>query len=63
MLDGEKVGVDPKTYKIISGRSYLFYNSFFVNTLSKWNSRTLNDTEEFIVNKSQSEWEMLKSPP
>lgn len=63
MLDGEKVDVDPKTYKIINGRSYLFYNSFFVNTLSKWNSRALDETEEFLVNESHSEWEMLKSLP
>jgi len=63
MLDGEKVEVDPKTYKIINGRSYLFYNSFFVNTLSKWNSRAMKETEEFLVKKSQTEWEMLKSPP
>jgi len=63
MLDGEKVNVDPKTYKIISGRSYLFYNSFFVNTLSKWNSRAMDETEELLVNQSRSQWEMLKSSP
>jgi len=63
MLDGEKVEVDPKTYKIINGRSYLFYNSFFVNTLSKWNSRAMDETEEFLVKKSQTEWETLKAPP
>ena len=51
MLDGEKVGIDPETYKIVDGQTLLFYNSFFANTLKKWNefllkhcatNRTLN---------------------
>jgi len=35
---GEKVEVDPETYKIIGGRLFLFYNAFFNNTLPKWNA-------------------------
>lgn len=34
---GEKVSVDPETFKIIDGKLYLFYNSFFNNTLKSWN--------------------------
>jgi len=34
---GEKVQVDPETYKIIEGKLYLFYNFYFTNTLKKWN--------------------------
>jgi YHS domain-containing protein len=34
---GEKVEVDPETFKIINGKLYLFYNSFFNNTLKSWN--------------------------
>lgn len=34
---GEKVSVDPETYKIVDGKLYLFYNSFFNNTLKSWN--------------------------
>jgi hypothetical protein len=34
---GEKVSVDPKTFKIIDGKLYLFYNKFFNNTLIDWN--------------------------
>ena len=34
---GEKVSVDPETFKIINGKLYLFYNSFFNNTLKSWN--------------------------
>lgn len=34
---GEKVTIDPETFKIVNGKLYLFYNSFFNNTLPKWN--------------------------
>jgi YHS domain-containing protein len=34
---GEKVEVDPETFKILDGELYLFYNKFFNNTLPKWN--------------------------
>ena len=34
---GEKVSVDPETFKIANGKLYLFYNRFFTNTLKDWN--------------------------
>ena len=34
---GEKVEVDPETFKILNGKLYLFYNAYFNNTLPKWN--------------------------
>lgn len=34
---GEKVKIDPETYKITEGRLYLFYNFWGNNTLSDWN--------------------------
>lgn len=34
---GEKVEIDPKTFKIVNGRLNLFYNKFFNNTLTDWN--------------------------
>jgi YHS domain-containing protein len=35
---GEKVEVDPETFKIKDGKLYLFYHSFTNNTLPKWNA-------------------------
>jgi YHS domain-containing protein len=35
--NGEKVDVDPQTFKIVDGKLYLFYNRFFNNTLKLWN--------------------------
>ncbi len=34
---GEKVEIDPETFKIINGQLYLFYNKLFNNTLKTWN--------------------------
>lgn len=39
---GEKVKVDPETYKIIDGRLYLFYNFWGNNTLASWNKNERN---------------------
>jgi len=32
-VNGEKVKINPETFKIIDGKLYLFYNAFFNNTL------------------------------
>ncbi|HMP92338.1 MAG TPA: YHS domain-containing (seleno)protein, partial [Phnomibacter sp.] len=34
---GEKVTIDPETFKIVDGKLYLFYHSWTNNTLTKWN--------------------------
>ena len=34
---GEKVEVDPETFKISNGKLYLFYHTWVNNTLTKWN--------------------------
>ena len=34
---GEKVKIDPQTFKIIDGKLYLFYNFWGKNTLIDWN--------------------------
>lgn len=39
---GEKVQVDPETFKIVNGKLYLFYNQFFNNTLKDWNKDESN---------------------
>lgn len=39
---GEKVEVDPATFKIADGKLYLFYHSWVNNTLTKWNKDEAN---------------------
>lgn len=34
---GEKVEINPETFKILNGKLYLFYNAYFNNTLNDWN--------------------------
>lgn len=50
-VDGEKVKVDPKTYKIVKGKLNLFYNFGFTNTLKPWNKN-----EEKLVKQARVNW-------
>lgn len=54
-LNGEKVPVDPETYKIKGGRLYLFYKAFLNNTLKKW-----NEDEETLLPKADLNWKIIK---
>jgi len=51
---GKKVEVDPETFKIIDGKLYLFYNSFFNNTLTDWNK-----DEKNLKAKADKNWSNL----
>ena len=48
--NGEKVNVDPETFKIVNGKLYLFYNRFFNNTLTNWNKDEANLKTKADVN-------------
>ncbi|WP_428231910.1 YHS domain-containing (seleno)protein [Flavobacterium sp.] len=39
---GEKVEINPETFKITDGKLFLFYNAFFNNTLKSWNKDEVN---------------------
>lgn len=52
--NGEKVKVDPETYKIVSGKLYLFYNFRFTNTLNSW-----NDDEKALKGKADTNWQKI----
>lgn len=51
---GEKVEVDPETYKIIGGHLYLFYNKYFNNTLKTWNK-----SEATLKPKADANWQKI----
>lgn len=51
---GEKVEVDPKTFKITNGRLFLFYNKFFNNTLTDWNK-----DEAALKQKADANWSKI----
>lgn len=49
--NGEKVKVDPETFKIVDGKLYLFYNFWGNNTLEDWNKR-----EAALKTKADQNW-------
>ena len=48
---GEKVEINPETFKIIDGKLYLFYNAYFNNTLKSWNKDQTN-----LKTKADNNW-------
>jgi YHS domain-containing protein len=48
---GEKVEIDPETFKVMDGKLFLFYNKFFNNTLPKWNK-----DEPTLHRKADASW-------
>jgi len=52
---GEKVEIDPETFKVKDGKLYLFYHSFINNTLPKWNSNKANLHKKADANWSKFE--------
>ncbi len=51
MASGDKVKIDPETFKIQDGRLFLFYNFRFTNTLTKWDK----DESQFLSD-ADSQW-------
>jgi YHS domain-containing protein len=51
---GEKVEIDPETFKILNGKLYLFYHSWVNNTLNKWNK-----DEASLKAKADVNWKQL----
>lgn len=48
---GEKVKIDPETFKIVDGKLYLFYNFWGNNTLTDWNKQ-----EAYLKAKAEEHW-------
>jgi len=53
---GEKVSIDPETFKIINNKLYLFYNRFFNNTLKDWNK-----DETALKQKADEAWKKFST--
>lgn len=48
---GDKVEINPETFKILDGKLYLFYNAYFNNTLKSWNKDEVN-----LKKKAEANW-------
>jgi len=55
---GKKVSVDPKTFEIRDGKLYLFYNSWGVNTLEKWQE----EGPEKLKGQADAAWRLVRKP-
>ncbi len=51
---GEKVEINPETFKIVDGKLNLFYNAFFNNTLKSWNKDEIN-----LKKKADANWKKI----
>lgn len=48
---GDRIAVDPETYKMVGGRLMLFYRTGLNNTLKKWNR-----DEERLLRQADANW-------
>ena len=53
---GEKVSINPETFKIIDGKLYLYYNAYFNNTLKSWNKDETN-----LKAKANANWKKINN--
>jgi YHS domain-containing protein len=51
---GEKVEIDPETFKVLDNKLYLFYNAYFNNTLPKWNKEEMS-----LKSKADKNWKAI----
>ena len=51
MAEGDKVKINPETFKIVDNKLYLFYDFRKTNTLTLWNK-----DEDELLSKADKEW-------
>jgi YHS domain-containing protein len=51
---GEKVDIDPATFKLLNGKLYLFYNRFFNNTKKSWDKDETN-----LKKRADANWQKI----
>jgi len=55
-IKSDKVSINPKTFQIIDGKLYLFYNAWDTNTLALWKEKN----ENILKEKADINWENIK---
>lgn len=62
MIDGDRTKPDPKSFKIVDDKLYLFYDGLFGDTRALWNQRIQHEAESKLIETADSEWSaQLKS--
>jgi hypothetical protein len=52
--DGDKVAINPSTFKIVNGKLYLFYNKGGENTRVYW-----NDNQDEQIKTANANWKKI----
>lgn len=52
---GDKVDIDPETFEIRDQKLYLFYNSWGINTLKKWQK----ENPELLKKQADNKWKTI----
>ncbi|MDQ8204893.1 YHS domain-containing (seleno)protein [Pelagicoccus sp. SDUM812003] len=60
MLDGEKVDVDPESYRIFDGRLLVFYDGFWGATREKWTKKSQKSGEKALYEQASRNWKRVK---
>ncbi len=61
MLDSDKVAINPKRFKVVDEKLYLFYDGLWGDTLKRWNKLTNKQTETSLVEKANQNWTKIVS--
>ncbi|MGB0414836.1 MAG: YHS domain-containing (seleno)protein [Coraliomargarita sp.] len=56
MIDGDRTKPDPKSFKIVDEKLYLFYDGLFGDTRALWNQRIQHEAESKLIETADSEW-------
>ncbi|MDX2134164.1 MAG: YHS domain-containing (seleno)protein [Saprospiraceae bacterium] len=56
---GDKVTINPLTYKIVNGRNFLFYNKGKANALVNWEKELTKTPENRLVEQGDTYWQNI----
>ena len=59
MLEGDRVKVDPQSFRIHEGRLLLFYDGFWGNTLEKWKREATRVAEAELFARAETNWKEI----
>lgn len=63
MLSGDRVGINPKYYKIVDGKLLLFYKGLLGNALKDWEQRIADGTAEAaLIQAADEQWQQSLQP-
>ena len=56
MLEGDRTKPNPKSFKIVDGKLYLFYDGLWGDTLKYWNEKAATESEATLIDTADRAW-------